>query len=304
MKNWTAPKIEGEIPCGDMPKDKVTIYPNHISKANAVFPRLLEEIELVGHDKVVVGICGGSGVGKSGVASVIAYYLNEMGIGAYTLSGDNYPHKIPLYNDAERIKVYRTSGIEAMLADGNFSEENFKVLQKLQIENDDANTKYINEFEWFKSYFDGGKQGLINYLGTNNEIDFDKLSLIIANYKEDSPTIWLKRMGRELHELWYEQVDFSQIKVLIVEWTHSNSDFLCGVDIPILLNSTPAETLAHRIARNRDNQTDSPFATLVLGIEQQKLFKQSKKAKIIVSKNDVLLTHNEYLEMMEGIEND
>ena len=40
-----------------------------------------------------------------------------------------------------------------------------------------------------------------------------------------------------------------------------------GVDIPVLLNSTPAETLAHRQARNRDGRADSPFTTMVLELE-------------------------------------
>lgn len=52
--------------------------------------------------------------------------------------------------------------------------------------------------------------------------------------------------------------------MLVIEWTHGNSDWYEGVDIPVLLNSTPAETLAHRQARNRDGRADSPFTTMVL----------------------------------------
>lgn len=59
--------------------------------------------------------------------------------------------------------------------------------------------------------------------------------------------------------------------MLVIEWTHGNSDWYEGVDIPVLLNSTPAETLAHRQARNRDGRADSPFTTMVLELEQQML---------------------------------
>jgi alpha-galactosidase len=80
-------------------------------------------------------------------------------------------------------------------------------------------------------------------------------------------------------------VDFQYIKVLIIEWTHGNSDFFEGVDIPVLLNSTPEETLEHRKSRNRDGGADSPFTTMVLEIEQQMLASQAGKAKLIMSKS-------------------
>ena len=55
--------------------------------------------------------------------------------------------------------------------------------------------------------------------------------------------------------------------MLVIEWTHGNSDEYKGVDIPVLLNSTPAETLEHRRNRNRDGAVDSPFTTMVLELE-------------------------------------
>ena len=72
------------------------------------------------------------------------------------------------------------------------------------------------------------------------------------------------------------------------------------MDIPILLNSTPEETLAHRRARNRDGKTDSAFTTMVLGIEQKKLHEQARKAKIIVSKDGELLNFAKYSEIMDS----
>lgn len=138
-----------------------------------------------------------------------------------------------------------------------------------------------------------------SYLGTSNEIGFDEVESILKQFKEGADKIWLKRMGREDTELWYEQVDFSDIQVLVIEWTHGNSDNYKGVDIPVLLNSTPQETLAHRRARNRDGATDSPFTTMVLEIEQGMLESQAHKAKIIVSKSGDLLSYEEYLKVME-----
>ena len=95
-------------------------------------------------------------------------------------------------------------------------------------------------------------------------------------------------------------MDFSETRVLIVEWTHGNSDYLDGVDIPILLNSTPSETLAHRRARNRDGKTDSAFTTMVLELEQEKLEAQAYKAKIILSKSGELLRYSDYRALMAG----
>ncbi len=81
--------------------------------------------------------------------------------------------------------------------------------------------------------------------------------------------------------------------MLLLEWTHGNNDLLQGVDIPILLNSTPEETLAHRRARNRDGQTDSAFTTMVLEIEQNLLRSQAHKAHIILAKSGALLSLEE-----------
>ena len=90
------------------------------------------------------------------------------------------------------------------------------------------------------------------------------------------------------------------INILIIEWTHGNSDYLKGVDIPIFLNSTPKETLEYRKMRGRDGNTDSPFTTMVLGIEQELLHQQAHKAKIILSKNGKLLSYKEYLELLQS----
>ena len=98
-------------------------------------------------------------------------------------------------------------------------------------------------------------------------------------------SVLLRRMGRTETELWYEPVDFSKVQVLILEWTHGNNDLLRGVDIPVFLGSTPAETLAHRIRRNRDGNPDSPFVTKVLEMEQGLLTSQGGRAAFIISRS-------------------
>lgn len=302
--SWQAPVVPENIPHGDMPGDRVEIGEGHIAKANTIFPELLKKlraaVDKTGANRAVITVCGGSGVGKSEIASLLSFYLNELGIGSYTLSGDNYPHRIPMYNDAERLHVFRESGLKKMIEDGVYSPECFAIVQKYQKEGIDADAKHVIEHSWFASYLEGGKSGLKNYLGTDREIGFDEVSDIVKSFKSGADKIWLKRMGRTETELWYEAVDFSQINVLIIEWTHGNSDFYEGVDVPILLNSTPQETLAHRRARNRDGKTDSPFTMCVLEIEQGMLEAQAHKAKLIVSKDGKLLSYEQYQDVMKA----
>lgn len=305
-EDWVAPEIPEHIPQGDMPGDKIHISSGIIANANIVFAELLKQLEEVlkqnPTEKIVITVCGGSGVGKSELASLLSYYFNQIGIGSYTMSGDNYPRRIPKYNDAERMRIFRNSGVRGLVQSGEYTDERFDVLQELQRQEQDANQEYIKECPWLAIYRNAGKEGLKQYLGTAAEIDFDEVSTIVEEFKNGAETIWLKRMGRDETALWYNQIDFSKINILIIEWTHGNSDNYAGVDIPVLLNSTPQETLAHRKARNRDGKTDSPFTMLVLELEQEMLRRQAHKAKIILSKAGELLSYEEYCKLMEESE--
>ena len=300
---WHGLELPEVIPQGDMPGDKIEIGPEHIKKADIIFPILLRRLEEVWlqspYQRAVVTVCGGSGVGKSEIASLLSYYLNQSGIGSYTLSGDNYPHRIPKYNDAERLHIFRENGIRGMVESGIYTKERFQLVQEWQKTGDDANPAHQNEHPWFSEYIKAGRRGLEGYLGTEKEIDFDEVSQIVSAFQDGADKIWLKRMGREETEVWYEEVDFSCINTLIIEWTHGNSDYYQGVDIPILLNSTPQETLAHRRARNRDGRTDSPFTTLVLEIEQNLLRRQAPKAELILSKSGEVLSYEAYCRLMK-----
>ena len=291
------------IPVGDMPGDKVNISSKHLEKAQIIFPGLIEllipVLEGNYHQRAVVVVCGGSGVGKSEIASLLSWYLNHFGVGSYTLSGDNYPHRIPKYNDAERLRVFRKSGVDGLISEGQHTSERFVILKELQESGNDSNPDYTDHYPWLSSYQDAGRKGLRNYLGTTNEIDFKELSGIISQFKTGAERIFLKRMGREETELWYDSVDFSNKNVMIIEWTHGNNKNLKGVDIPILLNSTPRETLEHRKSRNRDGATDSPFTKMVLEIEQDMLISQAKKAKLILSKSSEILAYRDFITLMK-----
>ncbi len=304
VKKLSAVNIEipSDIPHGDMPGDKIEIGESHIAKAKTIFPKLLEELSTVTsknpYGRAVVTVCGGSGVGKSEIASLLSYMLEQSGIGSYTMSGDNYPHRIPMYNDAERLHTFRQAGIRGMVDGGAMNEENYKIVKAFQENADDANSEHVKEYSWYASYLDAGKKGLADYLGTPAETDFAEVDSILRAFKDGADKLWLKRMGRDESTLWYDEVDMTNKQVLIIEWTHGNTDCMKEVDVPVLLNSTPQETLEHRRSRARDGKVDSPFTMMVLELEQNKLMSQAHKAKIIVSKAGEIISYDEYKELM------
>ena len=289
LDRWQTPVVPEVIPQGDMPGDKVQIGLSHIAKASTIFPMMLEEMKKLDREKIVVSVFGGSGVGKSETASLLAWYLNSAGIGAYVMSGDNYPRRIPLYNDAERNRVFRTAGLKGLLAENVYSEDVQKQLDMLWEQEMDAEPGKVTEYPWLEVYQRHGRQALAGYLGTDKEQDFEEINAVIANFRGGADSGWLKRMGRTEEARWYSQVDLRSVNVLILEWTHGNNAALQGIDIPILLNSTPEETRAHRRSRARDGKTDSAFTTMVLEIEQAELDSRAPYAKIIISKSGEII---------------
>ena len=295
---WTPATIPEDIPHGDMPGDQVSIAPSHIAKATRLFPLLVEQLLSVldesGAGRAVVAVAGRSGVGKSEIASLVSFHLRTIGIGCYTLSGDNYPRRIPAHNDAERLRVYRQGGLRGMVESVTYTAERAMALRRLSAAGADADPGRTAEDPWLAVYQQAGRTALRGYLGTPAEIDFDELSGVVGQFRDGADAIWLKRMGRAEADLWYDHVDFSAVRVLVIEWTHGMSSYLQGVHVHVLLTGTPAETLAHRRARNRDGATDSPFTTTVLQIEQELLDTQAKKARIILSKGGDPLSYDQY----------
>ena len=284
LNSWKKPELSEDLPHGDMPGDKIKIDESHEAKAEKIFPALIEKMKGFDKDKLVVTVFGGSGVGKSEIASLLAYYLIDQGISAYVLSGDNYPFRIPMYNDAERFSIFRSEGLKGLLESGEYSADVQKKLDELWKDETDPDPKMVNEYPWLASYQKAGRRALKEYLGTDREQDYVQVNQILNAFKAGEDKIYLKRMGRSEDARWYDEVDFSDTDVLIIEWTHGGNKNIEGIDIPILLNSTPEETREHRRLRARDGKTDSAFTTMVLEIEQEELDDRASSAAIIISK--------------------
>lgn len=287
--DWTT------IPVGDMPGDKVRIAPQHVARADGALPLLLDRLAplLADTGRAVVAVAGGSGVGKSEVGAVLAHRLRARGMGTYLLSGDNYPQRMPAANDAERLRIFRLAGTRALsraLGSSLFPAE----LAELQAAGRDSDPGERVAHPWLIGYQRAGERALRGYLGSLAELDFDELNGIIANFRAGAQRLRLRRMGRRADQLWYDSVDVSQIGVLLVEWTHGTSVHLHGVDLAVLLSSTPEQTLAHRRARARDGDVESPFTSLVLSLEQDRLDSRASSADVIVDADAQVIDVDEY----------
>ncbi len=278
-----------DMPHGDMPGDKVIISDALIPHAQTLFKLLVKLMCDKGEEKYVISIFGGSGSGKSVTTSLLTYYFNEAGIKTYAMSGDNYPRRIPEYNDAERISIFRSEGLKGLVKEKLYSVDVQKQLSALWEKETDSDPKETEEYPWLKVYQEYGRKGLKGYLGEEKEQDFDQVNEILASFKRGDEKIWMKRMGRSEEQRWYDEVDFSDTDVLILEWTHSGAEQVKGVDIAVCLRSTPEETKAYRLFRARDGKADSAFVTMVLEIEQEKLDHRMEKADVILSKEGEVL---------------
>ena len=142
-----------------------------------------------------------------------------------------------------------------------------------------------NDEERLRIFEESGEDGLRDYLGTPQEIDFDRINEVLADFHAGKNTITLRHMGREDGEIFLEETSFEGIRVLIVEWTHGGNEYLEGVDLPVFLESSPEETRERRIRRNRDANAASPFINMVVELEGEKLKRQRNRAKLIVGKD-------------------
>ncbi len=286
---WQFPAPVEDMPHGDMPGDKVLISDALIPHAQTLFKLLIQMMRDKGDEKYVVSIFGGSGSGKSVSTSLLTYYLNNAGITAYAMSGDNYPRRIPEYNDAERLSIFRSEGLKGLIKENAYSKDVQAVLDDLWKKETDSDPKEAETYPWLKIYQCYGREGLKGYLGEDKEQDYAQINEVLASFKRGDEKIWMKRMGRTEDARWYDEIDFSDTDVLLLEWTHSGADQVKGIDIKICLRSTPEETKAYRLFRARDGKADSPFVTMVLEIEQEKLDRRMENADIILSKEGEVL---------------
>lgn len=289
LDSWQFPALKEDMPHSDMPGDKVIVSEALLPHAQKIFRLLVKMMAEKGDEKYVISIFGGSGSGKSVTTSLLTYYLNEAGIKTYALAGDNYPRRIPMYNDAERVSVFRSEGLKGMLKENVYSAEAQKVLDDLWKKEIDSDPAEAEKYPWLRIYQVCGREALKGYLGEDKEQDYAQINEILASFKRGDEKIWLKRMGRTEDARWYDETDFSDTDVLLLEWTHSGAKQVKGIDISVCLRSTPEETKAYRLFRARDGGADSAFVTMVLEIEQEKLDKRMEDADIIISKEGEVL---------------
>lgn len=289
LDSWAFPAPVEDMPHGDMPGDKVLISDALIPHAQTLFRLLVKEMYETNDEKYVIAIFGGSGSGKSVTTALLTYYLNDAGIKTYALSGDNYPRRIPEYNDAERISIFRSEGLKGLVKENLYSKDVQDILSDLWKKETDSDPKEAEAYSWLAVYQKYGREGLRGYLGEDKEQDYEQINEILRSFKQGDEKIWLKRMGRTEDARWYDEVDFSDTDVLLLEWTHSGAEQVENVDISICLRSTPEETKAYRLFRARDGKADSAFVTMVLEIEQEKLDRRMESADIILAKDGKVL---------------
>ena len=289
LDSWQFPAISDDMPHSDMPGDKIIVSPALVPHAQTLFQQIIKMMAEKGDEKYVISIFGCSGSGKSVTTSLLTYYLNAAGIKTYAMAGDNYPRRIPEYNDAERVSVFRSEGLKGLLKEGLYSKDAQAVLNELWKKETDSDPAEAQAYPWLSVYQKYGREALKEYLGEKKEQDYKQVNWILSAFKKGAEKIWMKRMGRTEDARWYDEVDFSDTSVLLLEWTHSGAKQVKGVDISICLRSTPEETKAYRLFRARDGKADSAFVTMVLEIEQEKLDKRMENADIILSKEGKVL---------------
>ena len=141
----------------------------------------------------------------------------------------------------------------------------------------------LNDAKRIEIYNEKGINGLRDYLGSDEEIDYDLCNKVLKEFKDGCDKVTIKEMGRTNDSIRYVEYDFNEIDILILEWTHGNNERLKYIDIPVFLDSTPEETMAIRVKRAKDDFADSPFVSMVLHLEQELLHSEIDTAKVIVS---------------------
>lgn len=250
-----------------------------IKNAERLFPLIRKKTEERKEKKTVISVSGGSGVGKTGMAFLLQNMFEKQGKKSFIISGDNYPHRIPMYNDAERIARFRMSGLNGLITERLYTDEIKEKLLELQKAGRDAEEQ--EDMQWLSIYQKYGDKALTDYLGTDQELDYEAISNLLMQFHGETSQLLLRHMGRTQDDIWYDRRDVSDTDILILEWTHGNSAYLQGVDVSVVLISTPEETLENRKKRNRDTAIDSPFVARVLRIEQKKINDGLDRADII-----------------------
>lgn len=268
-----------------------------VKKTEKIYNEIVLNLKQNKKNKTVISLYGGSGAGKTTISTLLDYIFDKNNIKSIVISGDNYPRRIPKANDDERLRIYRENGLRGLVLNKEYTEDRMQILKELLNQDLDFDPRLVESHKWLETYQMCGRKGLEKYLGTNNEIDFEEVSNLVADFKNGDNEIYIKSLGRNENEASYAKIDFSNIEIMILEWTHGNNENLIGVDYPIFLMSTPEETLEWRKKRNRDNGVGNPFTNQVLAIEQTKLNNQASNAKLIVNQKGEFLTVEDFNKM-------
>ncbi len=84
-----------------------------LREAKNLFDKV-QQLYTSGDERVVISLYGGSGSGKTTIATALQQYFLSEGTGCYLLGGDHYPHRIPKRNDEERLRVYEEAGEDGL----------------------------------------------------------------------------------------------------------------------------------------------------------------------------------------------
>ena len=142
-----------------------------IRNAERLFPLILKKTEERKEKKTIISVSGGSGVGKTGMAFLLQNMFEKQGKKSLIISGDNYPHRIPMYNDAERIARFRMSGLNGLITERLYTDEVKEKLLELQKAGRDAEEQ--KDMQWLSIYQKYGDKALTDYLGTDQELDYE-----------------------------------------------------------------------------------------------------------------------------------
>ena len=115
---------------------------------------------------------GPTGSGKTTIAAALQQYFLNDNTACYVLTGDNYPHRIPMRNDEERLNVYNESGEDGLRGYlGTPKEIDF-----------DRINKELSEFKAGKDIIEikhmGREDGDISY----DETDFTGIKVLILEW--------------------------------------------------------------------------------------------------------------------------
>lgn len=277
----------------DMPGDVLNLSPALKQVAGRAFPSLwaaLQQKLRPGCERATIGVFGGSGSGKTGLTALWQQAFAQQGLAALRMSGDNYPHRIPCENDTERVRLFRQAGVDALLDAGVYTDAVRETLLALWQSGLDADPAQTAEHPWLAVYQQGGAARLARYLGTAEELNFDRLNRVLLDFQSGAEAVLMRRFGRTPDALWFERVPASGSSLLLLEWTHAGSSEVRGLDLRVYLHTTPEETKAFRLARGRDPGADSPFVAMVLQLEQAKLNAQAASADLVMLRDGTCMT--------------